>query len=204
VHVLFTLELPSLGSGGERDVKMAAKSKGYVHSDVIQLLHCIDYDEQSDAKSVHVQQTGKKHPKPALLRDVVDSETFDATFAQLVAIGQTSLTALWVKIGALWSSTRPSPMNDEGEGGKPGGVGACHASPFFYQLFGFDILQDASGRCFLLECNSYPAIASGTMQATDPRVYTTLMGDLLKLVVSPICDGSRPVLGGFVQCADLN
>jgi hypothetical protein len=37
----------------------------------------------------------------------------------------------------------------------------------------------------LLEVNSYPAIASGTMAAVPRQVYTRLVDDLLHLVVIP-------------------
>lgn len=56
----------------------------------------------------------------------------------------------------------------------------------------------------LLEANSYPAIASGTMAAVPRDVYTRLIGDLLTLVVLPALGsgGERAgegAAGGFVR-----
>ena len=59
-------------------------------------------------------------------------------------------------------------------------------------------------RVLLLEANSYPAVASGTMAAVPRSVYTRLVGDLLSLVVLPALDSTgeragQGAAGGFVR-----
>ena len=59
-------------------------------------------------------------------------------------------------------------------------------------------------RVLLLEANSYPAVASGTMAAVPRSVYTRLVGDLLSMVVLPALDSTgeragQGAAGGFVR-----
>ena len=70
-----------------------------------------------------------------------------------------------------------------------------------YQLYGLDLMVDRSGTVVLLECNSFPAMASGTMAAVPTCVYTRLVEDLLTAMVLPkVTAGiARPRLGGFVD-----
>eukprot|EP00440_Ansanella_granifera_P009027 gb/GFBE01009782.1/.p1 GENE.gb/GFBE01009782.1/~~gb/GFBE01009782.1/.p1 ORF type:complete len:152 (+),score=37.12 gb/GFBE01009782.1/:1-456(+) len=65
------------------------------------------------------------------------------------------------------------------------------------QVFGLDILADASGKAWLLEVNNYPAIASGTMEHVDKAVYTRLVRDVMQLVVLPKVHGADPAPGGW-------
>ena len=58
--------------------------------------------------------------------------------------------------------------------------------------------QTPALRVQLLEANSYPAIASGTMAAVPRSVYTRLVGDVLSLAVLPALGGADPpAAGGF-------
>ena len=53
---------------------------------------------------------------------------------------------------------------------------------------------------WLLEVNSYPAIASGTMRAVDTHVYTELVRDVVSLVVLPAISNTEPHAGSFLPC----
>lgn len=53
----------------------------------------------------------------------------------------------------------------------------------FYNIFGLDLMLDKMGKLFLLEANSNPAIASGTMSDVDYKVYEQLLKDIVDLVV---------------------
>eukprot|EP00959_Pyramimonas_sp_CCMP1952_P332558 6963846-Pyramimonas_sp.AAC.1 len=70
-----------------------------------------------------------------------------------------------------------------------------------YCLFGFDVMVDGRGRAVLIECNAFPALASGTMREVPPAVYTELVCDTVRTAVLPVTDGLPPELGGYV---DLN
>ena len=54
-----------------------------------------------------------------------------------------------------------------------------------YSLMAFDLALDESGSPFVLEVNSHPAIADGTMSRVDPHVYTRLVADVTHLLVPP-------------------
>ncbi|EFN55580.1 hypothetical protein CHLNCDRAFT_57891 [Chlorella variabilis] len=64
--------------------------------------------------------------------------------------------------------------------GQPSGQGAAAATPAAGA-----VQPPRQPQVLLLEANSYPAIASGTMAAVPRAVYTRLMADLLSLVVLP-------------------
>jgi hypothetical protein len=64
-------------------------------------------------------------------------------------------------------------------------------------------MVNTAGQVVLLEVNSYPAIASGTMCGVDVGVYTRLIGDLVRLLVLPIADGVAPQPGGFVEVMSM-
>lgn len=49
------------------------------------------------------------------------------------------------------------------------GIEEIDVEEALYHLYGFDVMADSDLRVWLLEVNSYPAIASGTMSAGDSR-----------------------------------
>mmetsp|Transcript_17975 Transcript_17975/g.27827 ORF Transcript_17975/g.27827 Transcript_17975/m.27827 type:complete len:133 (-) Transcript_17975:1238-1636(-) len=78
----------------------------------------------------------------------------------------------------------------------------AHPETQIYHLFGFDVICDAEDQVWLLEVNSYPAIASGTMTGVPTRVYNRLISDLVAKVVLPSSDGHKDdSRGGFI-CLD--
>lgn len=151
----------------------------FCHRDVIRLEHGHLYEEGSSKKAAHVSNAGlaKHWPTP----DLLNHTTEECLFRQVLSLSTQMLAAIW--------HTRPrGPFS-------PRGAHLC-------QIFGLDIATDATGRAWLLEVNSYPAIAGGTMQHVEVSVYTTLVRDVLHLVVLPhINDDAvlEPKLGGFVR-----
>uniref|UniRef100_A0A7S4HFZ1 Tubulin--tyrosine ligase-like protein 9 n=1 Tax=Prymnesium polylepis TaxID=72548 RepID=A0A7S4HFZ1_9EUKA len=71
------------------------------------------------------------------------------------------------------------------------------ARSHLYALLAYDWVLDARGEPVLLEVNSHPAIADGTMAAVPRDVYTTLVRDVLGALVLPALDGRPPEPGGF-------
>lgn len=149
----------------------------YVHHDVIVLPHACAYEAGSILPAVHISSKGSAHPAPFLLQQQLP-ELHATVWPQLQQLSVATVqAAAHVLIPA-----------------------AVDPDAMLYHLFGFDCMVDAWGRLVLLEVNSYPAIASGTMSGVDTRVYTRLLGDMVTLLVLPLTDGVEPAAGGFVQC----
>mmetsp|Transcript_62506 Transcript_62506/g.203944 ORF Transcript_62506/g.203944 Transcript_62506/m.203944 type:complete len:1138 (+) Transcript_62506:418-3831(+) len=151
----------------------AGGARAYCHSDMVVIDHGQLYTEQPHVRAAHISSAGnpKNWPKPYLL----DCEP---TARQVRALMEQTFAAVW-----QFLPPRPfTPPESE----------LC-------QVLGFDFAVDAHGRCWLLEVNNYPAIASGTMEHVDTSVYTNLVRDVLQLVVLPRLDGILPVPGGFVE-----
>ena len=75
----------------------------------------------------------------------------------------------------------------------------CAPGATLYGVYAYDIALDSQGAPKLLEINSHPAIADGTMAAVPSSVYTRLVTDVLSLVVLPALDGCERKTGGFEQ-----
>ena len=74
--------------------------------------------------------------------------------------------------------------------------GRCERS-YLYALLAYDWVLDAHGEPVLLEVNSHPAIADGTMADVPTDVYTTLVTDVLGALVLPALEGRQAAPGGF-------
>jgi len=150
------------------DIGVAA----YCHENMVVLDHGTNYTPDTSSRAAHISSAApSKHcPKPRLL----DDKTLATQVHALVACTFAAVLA-HVPRGPL------APANAE----------LC-------SVFGLDIVTDSSGQAWLIEVNSYPAIASGTMAGVDPVIYTELVRDLLKLVVLPCLDSSTPA-GRFVR-----
>jgi hypothetical protein len=61
----------------------------------------------------------------------------------------------------------------------PAPAAAGGGAAVLYVLLGLDLAADAAGRLWLLEVNTHPALASGTMSAAPQEVYDRLAADLL-------------------------
>lgn len=143
----------------------------YCHREMIVLEYGQLFSESTAIRSAHVSNVGNmKHlPKPTLLDD----------------------EALAEQVRRLTIKTFESVMSHAPRGPyAPPTAELC-------QVFGLDVIVDSFGKPWLLEVNSYPAIASGTMDHVDKTVYTNLVRDVLKLVVLPKLNGLAPTVGGW-------
>lgn len=150
----------------------------YMHRSLILQEHARPYSLDTSQKSAHVSSAAQPNllPPPQLLQD------------ESLALKVQALLAR--SFGAVWERAPRAPY-------APRGAELC-------QVFGCDVGTDASGRPWLIEVNSYPAIASGTMDKVDPQVYTSLVRDVALLVVLPSIEAAAgrpraPVDGGFVR-----
>ncbi|CAJ1390731.1 unnamed protein product [Effrenium voratum] len=143
----------------------------YSHRDVISLEYGQPYTSRLDLRAAHVSNSAKlKHlPKPELVKDELVLQQVQQLTRQAFAS-----VAEWIPLGPY------APEEAE----------LC-------QVFGLDIILDAHGKAWLLEVNDYPAIASGTMEHVDTKVYTDLVRDVLLLVVLPKVDSTTPSPGGW-------
>eukprot|EP00878_Enallax_costatus_P009120 GHUV01009534.1.p1 GENE.GHUV01009534.1~~GHUV01009534.1.p1 ORF type:complete len:411 (+),score=112.65 GHUV01009534.1:134-1366(+) len=146
----------------------------HLHEDVILIKHACDYSSTSRDLAAHISSKGANHPKPLLLGDMPALR--EQIWPQLQQLVLHSIRAVQEQL---------TPR---------------HVDPksVLYHLFGYDCMVDATGRVVLLEVNSYPAIASGTMSAVDVRVCTSLLHHMLKLLVLPVTGDAEPDPGGFV------
>jgi hypothetical protein len=180
VHVLAVPQLPQLDSGDAAAVTVRV----YVHEDVIVLQHAQPYNPASNDSAVHISSKGRHHPVPVLLAgSVLPSDLQESIWQQLQGLAVHC-------IGAVSQVLLPS---------------CVHPGVALYHLFGFDCMVNTAGQVVMLEVNSYPAIASGTMRGVDVDVYTRLIGDLVRLLVLPVTDGlaPEPQAGGFVEVKDM-
>ena len=143
----------------------------YCHNDILALEYGQPYTEQLDLRAAHISNVAKiKHlPKPTLVED-----------ADLV---QQVHTLTERAFGAVVEHAPRGPYT-------PKESELC-------QVFGLDVILDASGKAWLLEVNDYPAIGSGTMEHVDTAVYTRLVRDLLLLVVAPKLDAGSSLAVDF-------
>lgn len=209
VHVLMVLRQPGVGSGVSGVPQLGSKgapaavvaedrqpqvSQGtplhgvaqhppfdvYVHDDVIVLPHAAAYEPGSSTPAVHISSKGAGHPTPFLLHQRMPELHGTVVWPQLQQLAARTLSA-------VAQALVPPVVSED-----------CAV---LYHLFGLDcVVEDASGRVVLLEVNSYPAIASGTMSAVASVVYTRLLEDLVRLIVLPVADGVPAQAGGFVRC----
>lgn len=146
----------------------------YMHEDVIVIKHAVAYELGSRDAAAHISSKGSSHPKPVLLASL------PALHAQVLPQIQQLVTGT---VCAVTSELQPVQTDP---------------ATVLYHLFGFDCIVDTSSRVLLLEVNSYPAIASGTMAGVDVAVYTRLMHDMLTLLVLPLTEGVVSYPAGFV------
>lgn len=147
--------------------------EAYCHRDMICLEYGQLYTPSVEIRAAHISSAGnQKHwPKPTLLDD-------EGLAAQVLRLAGKAFAA-------VWPHAPRGPYTPEGSE-------LC-------QIFGLDIIADEGGRLWLLEVNSYPAIASGTMDHVDCGVYTALVRDVFQLVVLPRVDGRKVEQGNFVR-----
>jgi len=147
--------------------------QAYCHNDIIVIRYGQPYTERPEVRAAHISSAGlpKHWPKPTLLDDMALAERIRALAASALL--------------AVWQHAPRGPYH-------PHDAELC-------QVFGLDIMVDAFGRPWILEVNSYPAIASGTMDHVEPYVYSNLVRDVLRLVVLPRVNGSDLDQGGFVR-----
>jgi hypothetical protein len=190
VHVLVVPQLahqqqqdhPDYGNPTAAAAAAAGGGAGrvFVHEDVIVLQHAKQYDPASDYSAVHISSRGRQHPPPVLLaHSQLPSHIQQSIWQQLQGLAVHS-------IHAVSDQLLPTKV---------------HPGVVLYHLFGFDCMADAAGQVVLLEVNSYPAIASGTMSKVDVAVYNRLVGDLVRLLVLPVADGVAAEPGGFLEVA---
>jgi hypothetical protein len=178
VHVLAVPQPLQLHSGDPAAVAVRV----YVHEDAIVLQHAQQYDPASDDSAVHISSMGKQHPVLVLLAgSLLPAGLQKSDWQQLQGLAVRC-------IDAVHHVLLPA---------------AVHPGVVLYHLFGFDCMVNTAGQVVLLEVNSYPAIASGTMCGVDVNVYTRLIGDLVRLLVLPVADGVAPEPGGFVEVKNM-
>jgi len=146
-------------------------SRAFCHKDMILVEHGHVYTPDHNVRAAHISSAGqpKYWPRPTLLDCEETAEQVRGLVARTFA--------------AVWRHLPTAPLS-------PPEAELC-------QMFGFDFAADADGRMWLLEVNSYPAIASGTMDHVEPQVYTSLVRDVLSLVVLPCIEAATRSLGGF-------
>lgn len=148
-----------------------------VHEDVVVLPHASLYDASSKEPAAHISSKGSNHPPPVLLQQL--PELHALVWPQLLQLAAATIEA---------ASPALIPVE-------------VAPDAALYHLFGFDCMLDASGHAVLLEVNSYPAVASGTMSAVPTHVYTRLVQDMVTLLVLPRTDGAAESAGGFMLCS---
>lgn len=143
----------------------------FLHNEMISLEYGQVYTEQPEVKAAHVSNSAKiKYlPKPELVQD-------DSLIQQLRSLTQRLFASVLEHVPRGPFTPKEAEL--------------C-------QIFGLDVILDGMGKAWLLEVNDYPAIASGTMEHVDLRVYTNLVRDVLRLVVLPKVDGTVSALGGW-------
>jgi hypothetical protein len=92
-------------------------------------------------------------------------------------------------------------------------VGDVPRDPHCYELLGFDVLLDSTGKAWLLEVNRSPAMACSTIP--DKTVKKVVLTDMFHLVgldapsilggrLCPMPEGVPRALGGFIQLFPFN
>jgi len=164
--------------------RAGAMPAAWLHRDVIALAHASVYDLRANDKAVHVSQCGRRHPPPVLLEQLppehpAAAPELPARLKHLVAR----------TLAAAAHELIPEPR--------------CSRATL-YSVLGLDVaLESGSGQPQLLEVNSYPAVADGTMGQVPTAVYTRLVRDVVALLVHPALEtGVEPREGGFEQLED--
>ena len=154
----------------------------WLHDDVIVLTHATRYDPAADEKAIHVSQCGRHHPSPKLVSELYSGHP---------AAHPTLLPRLRELVSCVLRAAQEQLLPEP----------RCRCATLF-SVLGFDVALDSAGSPFLLEVNSYPAIADGTMSAVPKSVYTRLVRDVVTLLVLPALDGMEPLDGGFALLPD--
>ena len=199
---------------GRRKQTTCGHTNGYavvalMHTDHIVVAHARGYEGVHDnAKAAHVSQAGKACQRPSAL---TLSEVFGTAGERPDACAGSNMynsaercvrtqirraAAETVRLG-LQNGLLPAQAQAR-DASLPASCGcACGESrhPVMLQLFGFDFAIDALERVFLLEVNSHPAIASGSMAHVQTERFTALIRDLLSAVVLPVLDEGHALTG---------
>ena len=162
-------------------IARARAPSAYVHRDVVVLPHAAPDSDGTQAS--HVSQAGRGHPPPTLLADAGAEHPAGSAWAQLP-----SLVYELLRAAAAELLPPPDAPRDEGS--------------LLYSLLGLDLVVDRSGRLVLLEANSHPAIADGTMAAVPRSVYDNLVGGVLRLLVLPHLEDRAPDASGWERVKD--
>lgn len=129
-----------------------------LHEDIICLAHAARYQQESKQKSVHVSQSGRKHPQPSLLNELPPTHPAFGKFETIKHV---------LKI-MLDCTPFPTPNTD--------GL-VCFA------LLGVDCLLDSDQTVKVCEVNSHPALGWGSMSGVPKHVFPKLIQDTLGIVV---------------------
>lgn len=157
--------------------RAASPPAAWFHHDVITLAHAVPYDVDGTDKAIHVSQSGKGHPPPQLLSELPPTHP---------AAGESLPSHLRGLVTRMLAAAAPELIP----------VPRCQRATL-YTLLGLDVALSNRGAPMLLEVNSHPAIADGTMSGVPTAVYTRLVQDVLSLLVLPALDGVEPRAGGF-------
>ena len=217
------------GPAGEADVAVHVSSRGRGHPTPFLLSQLVLEPQQplplaQLAQQQQHQRQQEEAGQPAeaadpaqeqqqlLLRQELWEQICSASRAAVAAGAQQGLVPREVDPCAvlyhLWAFDFAVASKPADEPASPAGSGPSNAAPGAAQWGGQRAPPQAPPprpHVLLLEANSYPAIASGTMAAVPRGVYTRLIGDLLSLVVLPALGGGsseRPgegAAGGFVR-----
>lgn len=152
----------------------------FAHEDVIVLPHSCVYEAGSCNPAVHVSSKGSSssHPAPVLQQQLPELGPAYVVHSQVWPQLKRMAACM---IDAVSPALVPAEVRPEAR---------------LYHLFGVDCMVTASGQAVLLEVNSYPAIASGTMSVVPHDVYTRLIGDMVRLLVLPFLSTEKPPCGG--------
>ena len=179
----------------------SCRTNGYaaialMHVDHIVVSHTRAYGGIHDnTKAAHVSQAGKacERPSASTLSDVFGTagnsscsatERFVRTQIRRAA-AETLQLGLQNGLLPPPAQARACPSNHRGDPGKP----------VMLQLFGFDFAIDSLERVFLLEVNSHPAIASGSMAHVQTGRFTALINNLMSVVILPVLGEGSALTG---------
>jgi len=132
----------------------------YLYRDIIAVSHSGKYIPHKPDKGMHVSSHGKSQLSPSTLEHILGSNV-DAVILSLKSI-----------VKQVFEATCKQVFPQE----RDSWVTFCH-------LFGFDFILDTNKNAWLLEINSYPAFASGTMCKVDVKRYNRLLLDIVSIAV---------------------
>ncbi|KAJ1471844.1 hypothetical protein T484DRAFT_1915691 [Baffinella frigidus] len=178
-----------------RDERYPAEARMYLHRDIIALPHSAPLPPSLNAPTSPAVAVTSRDPAlaarlwPALASLVADTLHAFRLRSSLLSAAPPGPPGARAEGGAAEVCLEPPRSRAEGGGGGAASPEETASKevvrPQLYHLFGFDVIIDAAEQVWLLEVNSYPAIHSGTMSSVDADVYTTLIRDILSLLVLP-------------------